>query len=83
MIELTVLTPDDWPLWRELRLRALTESPEAFGSRLADWQVEGDREERWRGRLGIPASHDVVASLDGEPVGMVSGGPTGGTTRSS
>jgi ribosomal protein S18 acetylase RimI-like enzyme len=75
MIELTVLTPDDWPLWRDLRLRALAGSPEAFGSRLADWQGEGDREERWRGRLGIPGSFDLVAALDGEPVGMASGVP--------
>lgn len=51
-----MLTPDDWPIWRELRLAALAEAPQAFGSRLADWQGEGDREERWRDRLSIPGS---------------------------
>nr|WTA69308.1 GNAT family N-acetyltransferase [Micromonospora sp. NBC_00855] len=76
MIEIRVLTPDDWPTWRELRLAALTEAPAAFGSRLADWQGDGDREQRWRDRLSIPGSHNLVAVLDGRPVGMSSGVPT-------
>ena len=69
MIELRVLTPDDWRAWRRLRLAALAEAPYAFGSRLADWQGDGDREERWRARLGIPGSFNVIAVLDGEPAG--------------
>ncbi|MER6144070.1 GNAT family N-acetyltransferase [Streptomyces sparsogenes] len=75
MIELRVLTADDWPVWRELRLAALADAPYAFGSRLADWQGEGDREERWRARLEIPGSYNVVAVLDGKAVGMASGVP--------
>ena len=75
VIELRVLTPDDWPAWRELRLAALAEAPQAFGSRLADWQGNGDREQRWRDRLGIPGSYNVVAVLDGRPAGMASGVP--------
>jgi ribosomal protein S18 acetylase RimI-like enzyme len=75
VIELRVLTPDDWRSWRELRLAALAEAPYAFGSRLSDWQDEGDREERWRGRLSIPGSHNIIAVLDGKPAGMVSGVP--------
>ncbi|MFD0888199.1 GNAT family N-acetyltransferase, partial [Streptosporangium algeriense] len=70
MIELRVLGADDWPLWRELRLAALAEAPAAFGAKLADWQGEGDREDRWRGRLEIPGSHNVVAVLDGVPAGI-------------
>jgi ribosomal protein S18 acetylase RimI-like enzyme len=77
MIELRALTPDDWPIWRELRLAALAEAPRAFGAQLADWQGEGDREERWRARLSIPGSYNVVALRAGEPVGMASGVPTG------
>jgi ribosomal protein S18 acetylase RimI-like enzyme len=73
--DLRTLGPEDWKLWRSLRLAALAEAPHAFGSRLADWQGEGDREERWRERLGIAGSHNVVAVLDGEPVGMASGVP--------
>ena len=44
------VTPDEWPLWRGLRLRALAEAPHAFSSRLVDWQ--GAAEDRWRARLG-------------------------------
>ncbi|XVV15504.1 N-acetyltransferase family protein [Actinoplanes sp. CA-131856] len=73
MIEVRVLTDDDWALWRELRLCALTEAPYAFGSRLADWQGDGDREERWRARLAVPGSYNLVASVDGKAAGMASG----------
>jgi ribosomal protein S18 acetylase RimI-like enzyme len=76
VIEMRVLTPDEWPLWRGLRLAALAEAPYAFGSRLADWQGDGDRGERWRARLAMPGSHNLVAVLDGRPVGMASGVPT-------
>lgn len=76
VISIRVLTADDWPMWRALRLAALEEAPHAFGSRLADWQGDGDREDRWRSRLAIPGAHDVVACLDDEPVGMASGVPT-------
>jgi ribosomal protein S18 acetylase RimI-like enzyme len=77
VIELRVLTPDDWRTWRRLRLAALAEAPYAFSSRLADWQGDGDREERWRARLGLLGSFNVVAVLDGEPAGMASGLPAG------
>ncbi len=77
MIELRVLTPDDWQRWRELRLAALAEAPHAFGSTLASWQGEGDREERWRARLSIPGSCNLIALLGGQPAGMVSGVPAG------
>ncbi len=75
VIELCVLTPDEWAIWRELRLAALMEAPDAFSARLADWQGDGDREERWRARLGIPGSYNLAAVFDGRPVGMVSGLP--------
>ncbi|WP_226874350.1 GNAT family N-acetyltransferase [Microbispora sitophila] len=75
MIELRVLSEDDWPIWRGLRLAALAEAPQAFGSTLSEWQGEGDREERWRARLAIPGSHNVIAMIDDRPVGMVSGIP--------
>ncbi|WP_408899438.1 GNAT family N-acetyltransferase [Nocardioides sp. R1-1] len=75
MLELRVLTPDDWPLWRELRLAALAEAPDAFGETLAGWQGERDREERWRDRLSIPGGRDFVVLLEGRPVGMASGVP--------
>ncbi|MBH5338842.1 GNAT family N-acetyltransferase [Streptomyces pactum] len=75
MIGIRVLTADDWRRWRELRLAALAEAPYAFGATLAQWQGDGDREERWRARLSIPGSRNVLALLDGVPAGMVSGVP--------
>jgi ribosomal protein S18 acetylase RimI-like enzyme len=75
MLELRTVEPDDWPIWRELRLAALAEAPYAFGSTLAEWTGAGDREERWRARLEIPGARDVVVLLDGLPVGMASGVP--------
>lgn len=70
-----MLCEDDWRLWRQLRLEALAEAPHAFGSRLSDWQGDGDREDRWRDRLRIEGSHNLVALVDGVPSGMASGVP--------
>ncbi|GGN65644.1 N-acetyltransferase [Actinoplanes lobatus] len=75
MVETRVLAPDDWKIWRELRLAALSEAGYAFGAQLADWSGEGDREDRWRARLAIPGSINLVAAVDGLPVGMASGVP--------
>lgn len=76
MIEIRSLTPDEWGIWRTLRLAALEEAPDAFGSQLADWQGGGDREDRWRSRLSIPGSCNLVAWVDDMPVGMASGVPS-------
>ncbi len=75
VVVLTVetLTPADWPIWRSARLAALAEAPHAFKSRLADWQ-NGDKQ-RWRARMELPGILNIVASLDGETVGMASGIP--------
>ncbi|MGH3311878.1 MAG: GNAT family N-acetyltransferase [Streptomyces sp.] len=75
MIELRVLTPDDWASWRTLRLAALAEAPYAFKSPLAEWQGEGDREERWRALLSINGSRNFLALLGGRPAGMARGVP--------
>ena len=73
VIDIRELTAEDWPIWRELRLAALAEAPSAFGSRLVDWQHAP--EIRWRERLSIPGSYNLVANLDGRPAGMASGIP--------
>jgi ribosomal protein S18 acetylase RimI-like enzyme len=75
VIELRVLTPDDWKDFRALRLAALSEAPYAFGSTLESWSGDGDREDRWRRRLTIPSSRNLLALLDGVPVGIASGVP--------
>jgi hypothetical protein len=75
VIELRQLSPEDWAVWRDLRLLALAEAPYAFSSQLSDWQGECDREEQWRARLEVPGSYNIVAMLEGRPVGMASGMP--------
>jgi len=72
MIDVSVIGPDDWRLWRGLRLEALAEAPYAFGSTLADWSGERDTEARWRARLtSVP--FNAVAYLDGKAAGIASG----------
>jgi ribosomal protein S18 acetylase RimI-like enzyme len=56
-------------------LAALAEAPYAFGSRLADWQGDLDREERWRQRLSLTGAYNLRAILDGVPAGMATGIP--------
>lgn len=71
MIEVQLLGPDDWQLWRQLRLEALAESAAAFRSTLAEWTGSGDAEERWRTRLSrVPLN--IMLRSNGAPAGMVS-----------
>lgn len=71
VMSVRALTVEDWPEWRLLRRQALAESPDAFGSTLADWSGDGDTEQRWRQRFeDVP--ENLVADEDGAPVGMVS-----------
>ncbi|WP_420711727.1 GNAT family N-acetyltransferase [Streptomyces sp. NRRL B-24720] len=74
MVRLRVLTRNDWPLWREVRLAALGEAPQAFKARLADWH---SGEERWRTCLEMPGAYNIVALLGGRKGGMASGLPGG------
>lgn len=71
-IEIRVLSPDEWPIFRELRLAALEEAPYAFSTRLAEWQGDFDTEARWKRRL-TDVPFNAVAYLDGSPAGIASG----------
>lgn len=72
-----LLNPDDWSTWRELRLRALADSPWAFGSSLAEVRTR-DTDGYWRRGVTAPMV-PFVAEADGAPAGMarlmLSGGP--------
>lgn len=70
-----VFASHEWPIYRDLRLRALAESPDAFGSTLAAERQRSDAE--WMSRLA--AAMDVrfhlplVARLGSEPIGLAWG----------
>jgi dihydropteroate synthase len=63
------LRPEDWRAWRELRLRALADAPDAFAETLAEAQVRGD--EAWQALAAPrPDVAQLVAERDGAPAGM-------------
>jgi GNAT superfamily N-acetyltransferase len=73
MTEITVRVLDvsEWSLYRDLRLRALAESPSSFTATLAE---EADRDEQfWRDRM--TRSHRLLAERGPTPQGIVSIGP--------
>ena len=65
MCEIRRLDPEEWRLWRELRLVALADAPDAFGGNYAHSRAQSD--EWWKERAG---GHCWVASEDGRFVGM-------------
>jgi ribosomal protein S18 acetylase RimI-like enzyme len=71
-VELLRLTVADWTVWRDVRLRALSDAPDAFSSTLADWQGDNDVESRWKNRLeSVP--FNVIAVAAGRFAGQASG----------
>lgn len=74
-IELRAASAADWQVWRAVRLAALADAPDAFGSRLDEWADAP--EDRWRNRLSIPGAIDLLAvDVDsGSAVGMATGTP--------
>jgi len=68
-----ILGGDDWAAWREIRLRALRDSPSAFGSTYDRERVFC--EQLWRARLEDPDSVSVLATRDGRAVGIGGGFP--------
>jgi GNAT superfamily N-acetyltransferase len=64
--------PDEWRLYRDVRLRALEESPSAFGSTYAHEVQRAD--DHWVERLarGATSARDLplIAEVDGEPAGL-------------
>ncbi len=75
MTEITVrrLTEEDWVEYRDVRLRALTESPEAFVAS-ADEESEFP-EDRWRDRMR--RSQRLLAQRADDAVGVASVGTEG------
>ncbi len=67
--------PHEWRTYRDLRLRALADSPDAFGGLLADERARPDT--GWCARLeaGTASGRDLplVAEMDAEPFGLAWG----------
>jgi ribosomal protein S18 acetylase RimI-like enzyme len=74
MTSIRTLHPDDWPVYRDLRLRALADAPYAFCSTFAEESQRTD--DAWAARLAAPAlgayqqGWPFAAELDGTPVGL-------------
>ena len=75
-VTIRTIKPDEWPLWRDIRLRALADSPGAFRPTLEE--ERGHADEWWAESIGTAAKHPRgglwVAENDGEGVGMLFGG---------
>ncbi len=70
MVTIVTAGPHDWRAVREVRLRALADSPDAFGVTLEEAQAQS--EAVWRERL--EDSNPTLLALRGdEPVGMGGG----------
>ena len=70
-ISVRVLDESEWSLYRDIRLRALAESPASFTATLAD---EADRDDQfWRDRM--TRSYRLLAERGEVPQGIVSLGP--------
>ena len=63
--------PDGWERVRSIRLRALADAPDAFGTTLAEDQARPLAE--WRARIEDPLAASFLATCDGRDVGLVTG----------
>lgn len=69
------LGAEEWPIWRELRLRALADDPAAFRATIEEESTQPDQ--WWSELIGTTAEHPRgglwVAWFEGDPVGMLLG----------
>lgn len=77
MVHVRQLTPDDVPVLREIRLRALADTPENFGSLVAVERAKPDDDWRaWlRDRAWFAAFSDDSGDSDDTAVALVCGWP--------
>ena len=78
MLEIKLILPEDWPVLRDVRLRALADAPGAFGTTWAE--ASAYSEEEWQARArrfseGPPAT-GCIAYWEGAPCGMACAYPS-------
>ena len=85
MLEIKPILPEDWPVLRDVRLRALADAPEAFGTTLA--QAQAYSEEEWQARARrfseMPPAAGCLAFVEGVPSGMASAFSSAGNTHAA
>ncbi|MFP5391747.1 MAG: N-acetyltransferase family protein [Gammaproteobacteria bacterium] len=66
------MAPHDWPIYRDLRLRSLSDAPDAFCSTFASeqWRSPQNWAERLQAASVSGRDQPLVAELDGVPVGL-------------
>ena len=67
-MEIYKLTPDEWGTYKQLRLEALREDPQASGDALVEMALAGDG--RWQEEFENPKSFILVAREGAKPLAM-------------
>lgn len=67
------MAPDDWQRVRSIRIRALHDAPDAFATTVE--QSLQRTEASWRSRLASTESVTMLASDDGQDIGLIVGAP--------
>jgi ribosomal protein S18 acetylase RimI-like enzyme len=78
-ISVRALEENDWHDYREIRLAALQESPQAFLATYGETATQP--EQYWRNCM--VRAHQLLAERDGVPLGVVSVGPIEGAPQSA
>ncbi len=68
-VRVRLLMPEDWAVFRSIRLRALADAPEVFGATLEQARSRSDQD--WSDLLALRTQ--FVASVDGLDVGTAGG----------
>lgn len=75
LVEIVHLSANDWREFKELRLKALKDEPQAFGKSYEE--AAKDSDDAWKSRLesaGSGRSWSVFARVNGKLVGMIGAG---------
>jgi len=74
VVDVRRLSPQEWRLLRQVRLRALEDAPYAFGSTFSE---ESEHSDDWWMKSVRNLAWFVADEHDGEPVGLAAGIPPG------